>query len=83
MNNTVRFLFAETGRYFDMQHILGHRRICCAGGDQMCRRTKLWGLLLCALGTGLLLSCLMEGVLLRLLLGAALLTAGVLLLSGR
>lgn len=49
----------------------------------MCRRTKLWGLLLCALGTGLLLSCLMEGVLLRLLLGAALLTAGVLLLSSR
>lgn len=49
----------------------------------MCRKTKLWGLLLCAAGIGLLLSCLMDGVLLRLFLGAALLAAGILLLLGR
>ena len=47
----------------------------------MCRRTALVGVLIAALGAGFVLSCVMEGVLLRIMIGAALITAGLLVLN--
>lgn len=48
----------------------------------MCRRTKLWGLLLTAMGLGLLAASLLSSVVLQLLLGIVLVSIG-LLLAGR
>lgn len=49
----------------------------------MCRKTRLWGLFLSAMGLGLMLSSLFGSIVLQLLLGIGLLTVGVLMMSRR
>jgi len=47
------------------------------GGDSMCRRTKLWGMLLCAVALGLILSCFFGSWFVRFLIGIVLLAFGM------